>query len=453
MRRSQTIGLLVIIAITAILAWAVAIPRIDLPLLGTDENGRPNRLIREGFSLGLDLRGGTYLTMEADLTRIGANERPEDALKGAMDIIQRRVNAYGISEAIVQRQPGGNRVIVQLPGVKNIKEAIDLIGKTAQLEFKEQKLDEKGEPAVDAQGNPEWTPSKGKDSAGNEVALTGAFLKRNAAVTLQPPTNQPVVDFEWNDEGATLFEQITTRLVNKRLGIFLDNELVSAPVVRAIIKQRGIIEGMTLREAELLSIQLNAGALPVPLKIIQQQDVDAILGADSLQKSLIAGQIGVASVILFMLLYYRLPGLVASLSLGVYGTIILAIFKLWPVTLSLAGIAAFILSLGMAVDANVLIFERMREELRAGRTAIAAAETGFRRAWPAIRDSNFTTIISAVILIWFGSRFGAVQVTGFAVVLLLGIVISMFSAIVVTRSFLRAFMITGLARKQAMFRK
>ena len=218
------------------------------------------------------------------------------------------------------------------------------------------------------------------------------------------------------------------------------------------IKQRGVITGVTIREAELLAMQLNAGALPVPLKVRTQQNVDAILGADSLKKSLFAGEIGAAAVILFMILYYRLPGFVACLALAVYGFTILAIFKMWPITLSLAGIAGFILSLGMAVDANVLIFERMREELRGGRTALAAAETGFRRAWPSIRDSNVTTIISAVILIWFGSRFGAVQVTGFAITLLLGVLLSMFTAIIVTRSFLRAFMSTGLAKKTGMFR-
>ncbi len=452
MTRSRNIGLILILVLTALLAWAVITPRIDLPMPGKDENGRPNRFIREGFSLGLDLRGGTYLTMEADLSKIGANERPEDALKGAMDIIQRRVNAYGISEAVVQRQTGGNRVIVQLPGVKDVNEAIKLIGQTAQLEFKEQKVNEKGEPATDAQGNPEWVAAKGKNSNGDEVALTGASLLRNAGVSLQPPLNEPIVQFEWNDEGAALFEQITTRLVNKRLGIFLDNQLISAPTVRAVIKKRGIIEGMTIREAELLSIQLNAGALPVPMKIVQQLDVDATLGADSLRKSFVAGEIGVAAVILFMVLYYRLPGFVASLALGVYGILLLAIFKLWPITLSLPGVAGFILSLGMAIDANVLIFERMREEMRGGRTVVAAAETGFHRAWPAIRDGNFTTIISAVILLWFGSRFGAVQVTGFAVTLIIGVLTSMITAIIVTHSFLRAFLATGFAKTAWMFR-
>ncbi|MBF8264967.1 MAG: secD, partial [Dehalococcoidia bacterium] len=173
---------------------------------------------------------------------------------------------------------------------------------------------------------------------------------------------------------------------------------------------------------------------------------------DSLRKSFVAGEIGVAAVILFMILYYRLPGFVASLALGVYGILLLAIFKLWPITLSLPGIAGFILSLGMAIDANVLIFERMREEMRGGRTIVAAAETGFRRAWPAIRDGNFTTIISAVILLWFGSRFGAVQVTGFAVTLIIGVLTSMITAIVVTHSFLRAFLATGLSKTTWMFR-
>ncbi|MFQ5826424.1 MAG: protein translocase subunit SecD, partial [Dehalococcoidia bacterium] len=289
-------------------------------------------------------------------------------------------------------------------------------------------------------------------SDGQEKHLTGRFLKRNNRVVLRSPTNEPVVEFEWDEEGGILSEQITSRLMGKPMGIFLDDELVSGPIVEGIIKERGIITGLTLEEARTLAIQLNAGALPVPLKIIQRQDVDAILGADSLQKSLLAGQIGLALVLLFMVLYYRLPGLVAAAALIVYGILVLSLFKLWPVTLTLAGIAAFILSLGMAVDANVLIFERMKEELRGGRTLGAAIERGFNRAWPAIRDSNVTTFIICGILYWFGSTFGASTIMGFALTLFIGVATSMFSAIVVTRTFLRFLVRLPLARRPDLFR-
>ncbi|HLE02137.1 MAG TPA: protein translocase subunit SecD, partial [Dehalococcoidia bacterium] len=230
-----------------------------------------------------------------------------------------------------------------------------------------------------------------------------------------------------------LFKEITTELLNKPLGIFLDNELVSDPVVRAVIEDKGIIEGILLDEARLLAIQLNAGALPIPLKVVQQDDVDAFLGADSLRRSLQAGVVGLGLVMLFLILYYRLPGLLASLALLYYGALLLAIFKLLPVTLTLAGIAGFIVSLGMAVDANILIFERMKEELRGGVPLRGAIDRGFSRAWAAIRDSNITTFIACIVLYWFGSRFAAGQVMGFAVTLFLGVAVSMFTAVTVTR--------------------
>ena len=252
-----------------------------------------------------------------------------------------------------------------------------------------------------------------------------------------PQTGAPEVAFEFNTEGALLFKQITTRDLGKPLGIFLDNELISAPTVQAVIADKGVITGVSLQQAKTLAIQLNSGALVAPLTIAERRDIGATLGSDSIKKSLLAAEIGIAAVVLFMLLYYRLPGFIACLALGIYGVVILAIFKLIPVTLTLPGIGGFIVSFGMAVDANVLIFERMREELRGGRSLSAAIEAGFNRAWTAIRDSNLTTFIACGVLYWMGGSLGALMVRGFAITLFIGVAMSMFSAITITRTFLR----------------
>jgi preprotein translocase subunit SecD len=274
-------------------------------------------------------------------------------------------------------------------------------------------------------------------------ALTGKYLKPNAAVTLDN-LGKPEVSFEWNAEGAKLFGQITQRLLNKPLGIFLDNVLISSPTVQAVITDKGVINNIPIDQAKILVNQLNSGSLDVPLKVIQQTDVDATLGADSLRKSLTAGLIGIACVAFFMIVYYRVPGLVATVALGIYAAILLAIFKVIPITLTLPGIAGFVISTGMAVDANVLIFERMKEELKRGLTIKMAVQEGFHRAWPSIRDSNFSTLITCVILYWFGSTFGAFMVKGFAVTLALGVLISLFSAITVTRTFLTQMVNNGM---------
>ena len=394
------------------------------------------RLGKQGLTLGLDLRGGSHLVYEADLSQKDPSQSDDDAMRGVLDKIERRVNAYGVTEPIIQRQ-GRDRILVQLPGVRDIDEAIKLIGQTAQLDFREAKLDEAGEPVLDEEGNPKWIRAMAIGTEGEEKQLTGKYLKPNASVVLEPQTNEPQVAFEWNEEGAVLFEQITKRNLHKPLGIFLDDEIISAPTVQAVIEERGVITGLAIDEARTLSIQLNSGSLDVPLKIIQEQDVDATLGADSIQKSLIAGAIGLVLIVLFMLLYYRVSGFVAACALVVYGILLMAIFKLVPITLTLPGIAALILSIGMAVDANVLIFERMKEELRLGRSLGAAIEVGFNRAWPAIRDSNITTFIACAVLYWFGGTLGAFMVKGFALTLFIGVALSMFSAIVVTRTFLR----------------
>ncbi len=441
--------LLVIVALFAFASWVVY--PLDDARLG------------QNLRLGLDLKGGTQLVYKADLSRVKGSEA--DAMSGALGIIERRVNAYGVSEPTIQQQ-GDDRILVQLPGVKNIDEAIKLIGQTALLDFRWVELDEQGNPvfADSEKKEPKWVPATGVIN-GETKQLTGKYLVSAEAYI---PENEPTFDvlFEWNDEGAKLFEQITTHLYEERktttpfahweksLGIFLDNKEISSPEVQAVIGVKGRITGIkTWDEAKNLAIQLNFGALPVPLFVLQQQDVDPTLGADSIKKSILAGAIGLGLILLFMMLYYRLLGVLACLSLVIYGTLVLATFKLLPAfTLTLAGMAGFIISLGMAVDANVLIFERMKEELAGGRTLGAAVEAGFNRAWTAIRDSNITTFIVCAILYWFGSRFAASQVMGFALTLFIGVGISMFTAIIITRTFLRLFSGTQMAKKLWLFK-
>lgn len=397
---------------------------------------------RGGFKLGLDLVGGTHLLLQADMSKVDARDRA-NALTGLIRVIERRVNAYGVGEPIIQAQ-GEDRVIVELPGVKNIEEAISLIGQTAQLDFREQVTNKET-------GQLDWVIAKAKGSDGVERELTGQYFRR-ADVAFDQTTGVPKIVFEFNDEGAKMFEEITKRNLQKPVGIFLDNQPISTPTVQGVISQRGEITGrFTLQEARNLAIQMNAGALPVPVKVVEQRDVDATLGSDSIRKSVLAGEIGLAAVVLFMILYYRLPGVLASAALLVYSAVALAEFKLIPVTLTLAGIAGFILSIGMAVDANILIFERTREEMRAGKTLGAAIDAGFNRAWPSIRDSNISTLITCAILFWFGSNFGASIVMGFALTLALGVLTSMFSAITVTRTFMLMLLRAGLATSSWLF--
>jgi preprotein translocase subunit SecD len=306
-----------------------------------------------------------------------------------------------------------------------------------------------------------WIPATGTLDE-EEVHLSGKYLLPNCYVSVDQ-TGLPIVNFEFNSDGARLFSQITERLLGEPLGIFLDNDIISAPTVQSQISDKGIIEGMTLEEAQLLSSQLNGGALPLPLGHWEgdeflagpavAQNVDATLGADSLHKSIIAGIVGMVLVLIFMIAYYRLPGLLACIALLVYGAVLLAIFKMVPVTMTLASIAAFVLSIGMAVDANVLIFERLKEEMRAGKPLGTAIELGFSRAWPAIRDSNVTTLIICIILYWFGSKIiAAPLVMGFALTLGIGVVVSMLTALIVTRSFLRTIVLIPLAKKSSLYR-
>jgi preprotein translocase subunit SecD len=395
-------------------------------------------LERQGFTLGLDLQGGTHLVLQADMTKAPGQDANQ-VLKGVIQVLERRVNAYGVAEPVIQSQ-GADRVIVELPGVKDIEEAKKLIGQTAQLDFREYD-----------QATGQWKVATGTGLDGQEKELTGKYFRPNAQVVFEQRSNQPQVAFEFDDEGAALFEQLTRRLIGRPLGIFLDNQLISAPTVQAVISRNGVITGMRLQEARTLAIQLNAGAVPVPIRIVEERTVDATLGSDSVRKSVVAGEIALLVVALFMVMYYRVPGLMATLALGVYTVANLAVFMLIPVTLTLAGIAGFILSIGMAVDANILIFERMREELRWGKSVGAGVRAGFDRAWTSIRDSNSSTLITCLLLYWFGQNFGASLITGFALTLAIGVVISLFSAIFVTRGLLTAVMSTGLIRHSALF--
>jgi preprotein translocase subunit SecD len=394
---------------------------------------------RQGLTLGLDLQGGSQLVYSANLSAKDPSQTDAQALDGVKMAIERRVNDSGITGTTVQlmQNAQGSFILVQLPGVKNITQALNLIGQTAQLDFREQ--------VIGAGGNITWVPAKAVGSNGTEEELTGKYLKPNATVVVNTNTNKPEIRFEWDAEGAILFREITTRDLGKPLGIFLDNKLISAPTVNEVIGASGVITNNAwtlnnLEEPNTLAIQLNSGALDVPLTLVERTDIGASLGADSIHKSLTAAEIGVAILLLFLLLYYRLPGLVACLALGIYGVVLLMIFKLVPVTLTLPGLAGFIVSFGMAVDANVLIFERMKEELRGGRSLAAAVEAGFNRAWPAIRDSNITTFIACIVLFWLGGTIGAFMVRGFALTLFIGVALSMFTAIIVTRTFLRLIM-------------
>ncbi|MDO8669401.1 MAG: protein translocase subunit SecD [Candidatus Buchananbacteria bacterium] len=494
------------------------------------------------FKLGLDLRGGAHLVYQADVSKINSSER-SDSLAGVRDVIERRINALGVSEPIIQtNQVGDNwRVIVELAGVTDINQAIKMIGETPLLEFKEEnpqastltpeqqaqltKLNDEvkdkaqkildqilagGDFAALAKENSEDLGSKDnggfysgvkkgtfvpeyedvlfnklksgevypelvqsqfgyhiikKEAVRGEgdnleidtrhilfktktaadigvtlepewktTKLTGKQLKR-ASVELAPNSGIPQVSLEFDSEGTELFAELTKNNTGKLLAIFLDGEAISIPRVNEpILSGQAVISGsFTIKEAKLLAQRLNAGALPVPISLVSQTKIGATLGNDSVQNSLVAGFWGLILVAIFMILYYRLPGVVSVLALLIYIIIVLALFKLVPVTLTLAGIAGVILSIGMAVDANVLIFERLKEELRAGRDLVTAVEHGFKRAWSSIRDSNISSLITCAILFWFGSSI----IKGFALTLALGIIVSMFSAITITRQFLR----------------
>ena len=433
---------LIIISIIFTLALLVVLP-VNEGILG-----------KRGIRLGLDLQGGTHMVYKADLSSVEPGAEAE-ALDGAIAVIKKRIDVLGVTEPVIQRL-GEDRIVVELPGISETEKAKRLIGQTALLEFGELLEDEGEARWVNELG--EWKPATALVD-GDEKALTSAYFKENTYVD-RDNWGRILLRFEWNETGSNLSEEITKRLVKKPLGIFLGDEPLRgedgrsiAPIVQSIITERGQIEGLSFGEATELSRLLNAGRIPVPLTPIYEQTVSPILGSDFIRMSVTAGLIGLILVLLFMMIYYRLPGVLASGALIFYVSVVLAIFKLIPVTLTLAGIGGFVLSIGMAVDANILIFERMKEELRLGRTPGAAIEAGFSRAWPAIRDSNITTFIVCGILYWLGSSIiASTPVMGFALTLAIGVAISMFTAVVVTRTFLRIFAGTRLGQKTSLFR-
>ena len=439
MRRGNTSLLIFILVLFAFCVWVI--------LPGNGLFGRNQ------FTLGLDLKGGSHLVYSLDMSKKDPAQSDADVIIAVKGKIERRVNAYGVTEPIIQTisNERGNFVLVQLPGVTDVDQAINLIGQTAELDFRELVVDASGNAVLDANGKEQWNIAKAKGSDGQDRELTGKYLKPNAQVILAQQTNAPEVAFEFDSEGAVLFEQITQRNLKKPLGIFLDNQLISAPTVQSVIQDKGVITGLKLEDARTLAIQLNSGSLDVPLTIVERRDIGATLGEDSLKKSLQAGIIGAVMVIIFMIAYYRFSGLMACLALIVYVVLNLAIFKLIPVVLTLPGIAGFLVSVGMGVDGNVLVAERLKEELRRGRTLGAAIEEGFRQSWSAIFDANVTVFIACAVLYWLGNTFGNFLVLGFATTLFIGTALSMFTQVVVTRTFLRTVVGLGMAKSPGAY--
>jgi preprotein translocase subunit SecD len=433
MRRRETFLLIVIALLTLAAGWIAHPnnPGIHYTL-GDSEVDLDFRLVQ-----GLDLQGGLQVLLEADPPAGQSADR--ESLQAARSVIEQRVNAFGTTEPVIQLQ-GDNRIVVEIPGIKSQEDrerAIRLFGETGLLEF----LDT---------GAVTLPPGTRVEPGQYPTVLTGKNLDANLVGVSFDERGRPQINFGWDADGARVFGEHSEKNVGRYLAIVLDNVVLSTPVIRSRIDQQGVIQGgFTLDEARDIVTKLKYGALPVPMKVIQQREVSASLGEDSVRQSIAAGAVGLGVVLAFMLIYYRLPGLLAGLALCIYALLTLAVFKNpWaPVTLTLAGIAGFILSIGMAVDANILIFERMREELRAGRTLRSAIETGFSRAWSSIWDSNVSTWITCAILFYFGTGI----VRGFAVTLAIGVLVSMFTAITVTRTFLRALVGTGVRLSPVLF--
>jgi len=392
---------------------------------------------------GLDLQGGAHLLLETDMKDI-SDEDKETALESAKNVISRRVDLYGVGESIVQtaKTEGKSRIIVELPGIKNINEAIDLIGKTAQLDFRELSQEKKASLSASLEQDPS-VKSNLQIFDFIPTGLTGKDLKK-AQVQFNQQNGEPMVGINFNNEGVEKFAEITKRNIGYQVAIFLDGLPVTVPTVNEpILTGEAVISGtFDLKSAKKLAIQLNAGALPVPIKIVEQKTIGATLGEDSIKKSVRAGLIGLLMVVLFMVACYGRLGFLADIGLVIYGLVTLALYKLIPITLTLPGIAGFLLSVGMAVDSNILIFERMKEEMWLGKPAKTAMELGFGRAWDSIKDANVCTLITCFVLFnpfnW-GFLHTSGMVRGFALTLALGIAISLFTGIVVTRTLIRFF--------------
>lgn len=387
------------------------------------------------YKLGLDLSGGSHLVFTANTSDLPADE-VEGAMQSLADVVERRVNLFGVSEPVVQIEQGGivggadeHRLIVELPGITDVNQAVALIGKTPTLDFKLVR------PGVAEMTDAERA-TKTVDELFISTGLTGRYLKR-ATLQFDPTTFEPNVVLDWNDEGKVMFAKITRDNVGEILAIFLDGQPISTPVIQQEIKdgQANISGNFKVEEAKTLVRDLNYGALPVPIELTSTQTIGASLGAGALDASVFAGFVSFIVVAIFLIIWYRIPGIIAAIALLIYVSLNLALFKLIPVTLTAAGIAGFILTLGMAVDANILIFERMKEELKKGKDLPDAIKEGFHRAWLSIRDSNLSSIITAVILYYFAST---PVIKGFALVFGLGVLVSMFTAITASRTLLIA---------------
>jgi protein-export membrane protein SecD len=412
------------------------------------------------YVLGLDLQGGVQLVYQADLSGV---EDPSGAMSGLRDVIERRVNMFGVSEPVVQIQ-GQDRLLVELPGVTDVQQAIQMIGQTPYLEFDEERTPEETQQILDKIKEIQDVQNNGGDITSVDnwqlalqnpyfkpTELTGKYLQK-ATVVFDQTTYKAQIQLKFDSEGAKIFEDVTGRNIQKPLAIFLDGtsiidtngdgkidgqDLYAPTVQNKITGGTAVITGdISTQTANTIASRLNSGALPVKIGApISQETVGPTLGSASLEKSLVAGLYGLLAVVIFMIVFYRFPGLLASIALVIYVGLVLSLFKLIPVTLTLAGIGGFILSIGMAVDANILIFARMKEEIKAGRGLSSAIDEGFKRAWPSIRDSNFNSLIVCAILFFVATSF----IKGFAFTLALGIIVSLFSAIFITRIFLQVF--------------
>ncbi|CAN5637500.1 protein translocase subunit SecD [soil metagenome] len=450
MRISPWVTFVLVLILTGAAAWIV-LPgeRLDL---GGYKADHP-------IQQGLDLQGGVQVTLEA---RPPAGRSVDSSvMNGTRDTIERRVNGLGVSEPVVQTR-GDNQILVELPGVDDPDEAVDVVRQTALLEIIDpqgQMLPEGtlvrttldidplvsetdigspvamigGSPVASPEGTPEVLPTPSGPVF--TTLVSGSDL--SDAYRATGPLGEPLVAFELDGSASQRFFEFTSQNIGRPMSIVIDKTVVSSAVIQAAISSTGQIEGIPASEVDNLVVQLKAGSLAVPLEVVQSRVVGPTLGQDSIDKSLIAGAVGLGIVALFMIIYYRLPGLISVIALIIYTMLVLALFKIIPVTLTLAGIAGFILSIGMAVDANVLIFARLKEELRTGKPLKQAIEAGFSHAWPSIRDSNITSMLTAAILYWFGQFSGATIVTGFALTLFIGVGVSMFTAYTISRTFLR----------------
>lgn len=436
---SRLIRSLIIIVVVLLIAITINLVPDDsgIHVLGINKDIRT--------SLGLDLVGGVQVLLEADLP--ADTDIATESMKTARTIVENRVNPGGVSEAVVQ-QAGDRRIVVELPGETDPERAIAIMSQTGLLEFVDMSSISQ-EQAITLVGQRIQTDMPTTESGISSpitstvpsqvfpTVMTGSGLK-TVAVT-QNQIGEYEISFELQGEDVRKFADFTSAHIGDVLAIALDKQVLSVPRINdAITDGKGLISGnFTVESANDLAVQLRYGSLPIPLKVVEVRTIGPTLGMDSLQKSLRAGLIGFSVVILFMLLYYRLPGAVADIAIIIYALVAFALFRFVPITLTLAGIAGFLLSTGSALDANILIFERMKEELRNGKNLLQSIDLGWKRAWPSIRDSNIATLITCAILFWFGSSFGATIVKGFSLTLAIGVAISLFTAILVTRTLLR----------------